>query len=82
MTAIVPEPTSTADRDGLVEMAWGPHHPNRRQSGHLHQDRLRQSRSGGVPQHVVDFSWVFPVHEGEGPARRAFHHQSYLRHLR
>ncbi|MFI8658598.1 nickel-dependent hydrogenase large subunit [Rhodococcus qingshengii] len=24
MTAIVPEPTSTADRDGLVEMAWDP----------------------------------------------------------
>ena len=35
------------DRDArrprnLVEMSWDPDHPDRRQPGHLHQDRLRQ----------------------------------------
>ncbi len=34
---------SKAESGGLVEMAWDPDHPHRRQPRHLHQDRLRAS---------------------------------------
>ena len=64
-------------RDGL-----GPDHPDRRQPRHLHQDRLRPGQGRGVPQHVVDLPRLQHLHEGQGPARRALHHQPHLRHLR
>ena len=63
--------------DGL-----GSDHPDRRQPRHLHQDRLREPRSRRVPQHVVDLPRLLDLHERQGSARRALHHQPHLRHLR
>ena len=72
-------PTSSPEprRDVL-----GPDHPDRRQPGHLHQDRLRQPAGRRVPQHLVDLPRLQHLHEGQGPARRPLHHQPDLRHLR
>ena len=64
-------------RDGV-----GPDHPHRRQPRHLHEDRLRQPEGRRVPQHVVDLPRLQHLHEGQGPARRALHHQPHLRDLR
>ena len=64
-------------RDGL-----GPDHPHRREPRDLHEDRLRRTRGRRVPQHVVDLPRLQHLHEGQGPARRALHHQPHLRHLR
>ena len=66
-----------ARRDDL-----GSDHPDRRQPRHLHEDRLRQPRGRRVPQHLVDLPRLQRLHEGQGPARRALHHQPHLRHLR
>ena len=60
----------------------GPDHPDRRQPRHLHQDRLQAEDGRGVPQHLVDLPRLQHLHEGQGPARRALHHQPDLRHLR
>ena len=60
----------------------GSDHPDRRQPRHLHQDRLRQPRGRLVQEHVVAVPRLQRVHEGQGPARRALHHQPHLRHLR
>ena len=35
-----------------------------------------------MPQHLVDLPRVQHLHEGQGPAGRALHHQPHLRHLR
>jgi hypothetical protein len=35
-----------------------------------------------VPGHLVDLPRLQRVHAGQGPARRALHHQPHLRHLR
>ena len=35
-----------------------------------------------MPQHLVDLPRLLDLHEGQGPARRALHHQPHLRHLR
>ena len=64
-------------RDGL-----GPDHPDRRQPRHLREDRLHSKGGPGVPQHVLDLPRLQHLHEGQGPARRALHHQPHLRHLR
>ena len=60
----------------------GSDHADRRQPRHLHQDRLRQTRGRRVPQHVIDLPRLQHLHEGQGSARRAFHHEPDLRHLR
>ena len=60
----------------------GPDHPDRRQPRHLHEDRLRQPRGRRVQEHVVAVPRLQRVHEGQGPARRALHHEPHLRHLR
>ena len=65
------------DRDVL-----GSDYPHRGQPGHLHENRFREPAGRRVPQHVVDFPRLQRVHEGQGPPRRALHHQPHLRHLR
>ena len=60
----------------------GPDHPDRRQPRHLHEDRLRQPRGRVVQEHLVAVPRLQRVHEGQGPARRALHHEPHLRHLR
>ena len=60
----------------------GPDHADRREPRHLHEDRLQQPRGRRVQEHVVDVPRLQRVHEGQGPARRALHHQPHLRHLR
>ena len=83
MTSTIPGPQhtkkdpSTPRRDGV-----GSDHPHRRQPRHLHQDRLREPEVVGVPQHLLDLPRLLDLHEGQGPARRALHHQPHLRHLR
>ncbi len=72
-----PGEAAQAGRDVL-----GPDHPDRRQPGHLHQDRLRQPAGRRVLQHLVDLPRLQHLHEGQGPARRPLHHQPDLRHLR
>ena len=66
----------------LVEMNWDPITRIVGSLGHLHQDRLRQPASRRVLQHVVDLPRLQHLHEGQGSARRALHHQPHLRHLR
>ncbi len=66
-----------ARRDGV-----GPDHPDRRQPRHLHEDRLQTAGRGRVPQHQFDLPRLLDLHEGQGPARRALHHQPDLRDLR
>ncbi len=63
--------------DGL-----GSDHQDRRQPGHLHQDRLQAEEGRRVPQHLLDLPRLQHLHEGQGPAGRALHHQPHLRHLR
>ena len=60
----------------------GPDHPDRGQPGHFYQDRLREQACGRVSQHLVHFSRVQHLHEGQRPARRSLHHQPHLRYLR
>ena len=72
------EGTLRPDRRHVV----GSDHAHRRQPRHPHQDRLRQARGRRVLEHVVDLSRLQRVHEGQGPARRALHHEPHLRHLR
>ena len=60
----------------------GSDHPDRGQPRHLHQDRLREQAGGRVPQHLFHLSRLQHLHEGQGSARRALHHQPHLRHLR
>ncbi len=59
----------------------GSHHPHRREPGHPHEDRLLQPPGDRVPQHLVHIPRLQRVHERQGPARRALHHESNLRHL-
>ena len=60
----------------------GPDHPHRGQPGHLYENRFREPAGRRVPQHVVDLPRLQRVHEGQGPPRRALHHQPHLRDLR
>ena len=59
----------------------GPHHPDRRQPRDLHQDRLQPEGRRRVQEHQLDLPRLLDLHEGQGPARRALHHQPHLRHL-
>ncbi len=60
----------------------GSDHAHRRQPRHLHQDRLRAPRGRQLQGDVVAVPRLQRVHEGQGPARRALHHEPHLRHLR
>ncbi len=60
----------------------GSDHAHRRQPRHLHEDRLQAEDRRRVLQHVVDLPRLQHLHEGQGPARRALHHQPDLRDLR
>ena len=60
----------------------GPDHAHRRQPRDLHEDRLRQPLGRQLQGDVVAVPRLQRVHEGQGPARRALHHQPHLRHLR
>ena len=82
MTSTTPSPTQNVDARRPRRDVVGPDHPHRRQPRHLHQDRLQAEGGRRVPQHVVDLPRLLDLHEGQGPARRALHHQPHLRHLR
>ena len=84
MTSTIPSPSSMTGQtpDGLTEMAWDPITRIVGQPRHLHQDRLQAEGRGRVPQHQLDLPRLLDLHEGQGPARRALHHQPHLRHLR
>src|SRR4029077_18762418 len=69
-------------RDRTHRDDLGPHHQDRRQPRHLHQDRLQGQEGGGVPQHLVDLPRLQHLHEGQGPPRRALYYQPDLRGLR
>ena len=56
--------------------------PDRRQPGHPHRDRLRESAGAQVLQHLDDLPRLRHLHEGDRSAGRALHHQPHLRHLR
>ena len=83
MTSTIPMPGQRRRRqrqpggDGV-----GPDHQDRRQPGHLHQDRFREQPGGGVPQHLLDLPRLLHLHAGQGPAGRPLHHQPHLRDLR
>ena len=66
----------------LVEMTWDPITRIVGSLGIYHQDRFRQSRSGRMPQHLLDLPRLQHFYEGQRSARRPFHHQPHLRHLR
>ena len=83
MTTTQPKPAEHRHRqDRPHRDVLGSDHPDRRQPRHLHEDRLRAEAGRRVPQHVVDLPRLQRLHEGQGPARRALHHQPHLRHLR
>ena len=76
--AIIPDEEAVADRRDEL----GSDYPDCRQSRHLHEDRLRQPDRHRLPRDVIDFPRLQHLHERQGPARRSFHHQPHLRHLR
>ena len=63
-------------------MAWDPITRIVGSLGHLHQDRLRAAGRSPSATALVDLPRLQHLHEGQGPARRALHHQPHLRHLR
>ena len=73
--------TLHASDTDVVEMSWD---PITRIVGSLGIYPRSTSSEGGprVPQHLVDLPRLQHLHEGQGPARRALHHQPDLRHLR
>ena len=72
---------STTDTD-VVEMAWDPITRIVGSLGIYAKIDFKQKTVARVPQHVVDLPRLQHLHEGQGPARRALHHQPDLRHLR
>ena len=80
-TAISPR-TGTAQTDSLVEMAWDPITRIVGSLGIYTKIDFAQRRGRRVPQHLVDLPRLQHLHEGQGPPRRALHHQPHLRHLR
>ena len=60
----------------------GPDHPHRREPRHLRDVDFANREVVRVPQHVVGVPRLQHLHEGQGSARRALHHQPHLRHLR
>ena len=69
-------------RHGLVEMSWDPITRIVGSLGIYTKIDFENREVVGVPQHVVDLPRLLDLHEGQGPARRALHHQPHLRHLR
>ena len=81
-TTVLPRTEADTKGSNLVEMTWDPITRIVGSLGIYHQDRLRQTGSGRVPQHFVDLPRLQHLHEGQRPARRPLHHQPHLRHLR
>ena len=69
----------TAD---VVEMAWDPITRIVGSLGIYTKIDFKQKDGARVPQHLVDLPRLQHLHEGQGPARRALHHQPDLRNLR
>ena len=82
----VDDPITRAARrtapDGLVEMAWDPITRIVGSLGIYTKIDFNQQGRRRVPQHQLDLPRLLDLHEGQGPARRALHHQPDLRHLR
>jgi hypothetical protein len=57
----------------------GPDHPHRGRLGIYTKIDFGTTPGGRVPLHVVDLPRVLDLHEGQGPAGRALHHQPHLR---
>ena len=75
--------TSTKNVDAdVVEMSWDPITRIVGSLGIYASIDFKAQGGSRVPQHLVDLPRLQPLHEGQGPARRALHHQPDLRHLR
>ena len=72
----------SADKTGLTEMAWDPITRIVGSLGIYTKIDFSQTARRRVPLHVVDLPRLLDLHEGQGPARRALHHQPDLRDLR
>ena len=70
------------DAKGVVEMAWDPITRIVGSLGIYTKIDFGKGKVDGVPQHLVDLPRLQHLHEGQGPARRALHHQPHLRDLR
>ena len=73
---------TTVDDAGVVEMNWDPITRIVGSLGIYTKIDFKQKQGRRVPQHVVDLPRLQHLHEGQGPAGRALHHQPHLRHLR
>ncbi len=85
MTRTMPAPGSAEAADGpgeLVDMAWDPITRIVGSLGIYTKIDFKQRDRRRVQEHLVDLPRLLDLHEGQGPARRALHHQPDLRHLR
>ena len=71
-----------AGADGLVEMAWDPITRIVGSLGIYTKIDFDNKKVAAVPLDLVDLPWLQHLHEGQGPAGRALHHEPDLRHLR
>ena len=83
MTSTIPSPSSTKEgSDGLVEMAWDPITRIVGSLGIYTKIDFNQKVVAECKSTQLDLPRLLHLHEGQGPARRALHHQPHLRHLR
>ena len=81
MTTTMAKPSKlTENAEGLVEMAWDPITRIVGSLGIYTKIDFKQ-RSSASATHVVDLPRLFDLHEGQGSAGRALHHQPHLRYL-
>ena len=66
----------------VVDMSWDPITRIVGNLGIYTKIDFDQPRGRRRARHVVAVPRLQRVHEGQGPARRALHHQPHLRHLR
>ena len=82
MTSTIPAPAA----HGETPTAWSRWRGTRSPGSSAASASTPRSTSStkvvGVPQHLLDLPRLLDLHEGQGPARRALHHQPDLRHLR
>ncbi len=83
MTKIQDAPSTPQHADSdVVEMAWDPITRIVGSLGIYASIDFKQKIVQRVPQHLVDLPRLQHLHEGQGSARRALHHQPDLRDLR
>ncbi len=83
MSQTMAKPSKLAENaDGLVEMAWDPITRIVGSLGIYTKIDFKQKVVAECHSHLLHLPRLFDLHEGQGSAGRALHHQPDLRHLR